>query len=240
MEKGQVIKSLGYILKKEKLASLATNKDYHELILEDLDPFPGFYDQYFIPKNDQEAKPRSVFVVLRELDLCKEDKFIRITMEIKKEKSFKFDCALAIIQLFNKPTPCLRIFMDDYDLISDLIGYYKEAGLQFQTRKEVKPFYSLIEVRKYFEIEALADNIFVDVEQDDTYYLQVPSYLDWDNFEKVTIFIRNNIEHKIYDAAQAAIYDKSGLVDLVRIYDKKTNLSTLERLRDKYMAEVGR
>jgi hypothetical protein len=39
MEKGQVIKSLGYILKKEKLASLATNKDYHELILEDLDPF---------------------------------------------------------------------------------------------------------------------------------------------------------------------------------------------------------
>jgi hypothetical protein len=36
---------------------------------------------------------------------------------------------------FHQTTPCLRIFMDDYDLISDLIGYYKEVVFNFKQGK---------------------------------------------------------------------------------------------------------
>jgi hypothetical protein len=240
MEEKQVITSLGYILKREKLATLASQKNYGELILEDLDPFPGFYDHYFVPANENEKKPRSIFLIVKDLDICKEDTFIRMTMHIKREHSIKFDAAMAIVQLFNKSTPCIRIFMDDYELLPELISHYRKVGMGFLPKKDIKPFQTLIEVRKYFEVKALSDGIYMDMDQIDTYYLRVPSYLTWDQFESVTIGIRNNMSHKLYDAAQAAIYEKKGIVDLIRIFDRKTDLEKLEVLRQKYISEIER
>jgi len=240
MEERSVITSLGYILKKEKLATFASQRNYSELILEDLDPFPGFYDHYFVPSNENEKRPRSLFIVLKELDLCKEDRLIRVIMHIKKVHSIVFDAAMSIVQLFNRPAPCIRVFMDDYSQLPELISHFKDAGLSFQGKKDIKPFQSLIEVRKLFEMKVLEDGIYQDLDQDHTYYLRMPSYLSWDDFERATITIRNNMDHKLYDAAQAAIYEKSGLVDLVRIYDKQTNPDTLRVLRQKYITEIER
>ncbi|MBL0135884.1 MAG: hypothetical protein IPP79_18870 [Chitinophagaceae bacterium] len=48
------------------------------------------------------------------------------------------------------------------------------------------------------------------------------------------------MNHKLYDAAQAAIYDKSGLVDLVRIFDRKADVEILDQLRLKYLNEFER
>jgi len=240
MEGNCVITSLGYVLKKEKLASFASQRNYAELILEDLDPFPGFFDHYYLPANESEKKPRSIFVVLKELDLCKEDKFIRMTMHIKSAYSIRFDAAMAILQLFNKATPSLRIMMEDYEQLPQLLEYYKNGGLAFHSWKDIKPFSSLIEVRKFFEMETLTEGIYRNIEQQDTYYLRVPGYLPWDDFERITINIRNNMNHKLYDAAQAAIYEKTGLVDLIRIYDRKASLETLGVLRQKYITEFER
>ena len=240
MDRKPIINSTGYLLKKEKLATLASPHSFHELVLEDLDQFPGFYDHYFIPVNEDEKRPRSIFIVLKELDSCKEDAFIRMTMNIKRKCRIKFDAALATLQLFNKPMLSIRVFMDNYDVLPELISYYKNEGLSFHSRKEIKPFLSLIEIRKYFELEVLDEGIYKDLDQCDTYYFQMPGYLSWDLFESITISIRNNMSHKLYDAAQAAIYEKSGILDLTRIYDKKNDLDFLKLLRQKYIREFER
>jgi len=240
MDKKLIVNSIGYVLKKEKLATLASQHSFHELVLEDLDQFPGFYDHYFIPANEGEKQPRSIFIVLRELESCKEDAFIRMTMKIKKKCSIYFNAALATLQLFNKPMLSIRVFMDDYDGLPELISYYKKEGISFHSRKDIKPFQSLIEIRKYFELEVLDKGIYKDLDQADTYYLQVPAYLNWDIFESMTITIRNNMSHKLYDAAQAAIYEKPGILDLVRIYDKKNDLEFLKLLSQKYIREFER
>jgi hypothetical protein len=238
-EKAQ-INSTGYILKKERLASLASPIIYRELILEDLDPFPGFYDHYFVPANDNEIKPRSIFLVVKTLDICNEDKFIRMTMKIKQDRAVRFDAAMAIIHLFNNPTPCIRIFMDNYERLQELISHYKEAGMNFHPRRMIKPFQSLIEVRKYFTMEEIVEGIYKDLEQIDTYYLVMPEYVDWESFEQATMIIRNNMDHKLYDAAQAAVYVRHGLLDLVRIFDRKTNPETLTLLKQKYFSALNR
>jgi hypothetical protein len=86
----------------------------------------------------------------------------------------------------------------------------------------------------------MAEGIYKDVDKKDTYYLEVPCFMTWDEFEKATIAIRNNFDYKTYDAAQAAIYDKPGIVELVRIYDLKADLSKLQSLRNKYLIEIER
>lgn len=240
MEDKQKIESLGFIVKKEKLATFASEIRYPELVLEDLDPFPGFYDQYFLPANEKEHKPRSVFMILKVFDVCHEDEFIRKTMHLKSVHNIKFDAVPGNLILFNKPVPCIRVFMDDYNELRELINHYKQMGLLFAPHKDVKPYQSLIKLRKYFEMDRMEIGIYHAADQHNTYYIEVPKFMGWDDFEQVSIAIRNNWDHKIYDAAQAAIYEKSGIVDMVRIYDKKISLQNLQYLQEKYTYESSR
>jgi hypothetical protein len=98
----------------------------------------------------------------------------------------------------------------------------------------------LIEVRKFFELEELRNGIYKDLDQSDTYYFTVRKYLAWDDFKKITISIRNNMDYKLFDAAQAAIYEKSGIIDMIRIYDKRALTDDLALLSQKYEDEISR
>lgn len=234
------IQSLGYVLKKEKLATLASEHPLPELLLESLEPFPGFYEEYFVPTTARESKPKSVFMVIKNFDVCHEDDFIRMTMHIKRDHRIKFDAALSSIMLFNEPATSIRVHMDDYSQLPELISHYKQVGVKFQSQKNVKPYQSLIKIRRFFDLEIMTKGIFKDIDKPDMYFLQVPFFMSWDEFEKVTLAIRNNFDYKTYDAAQAAIYDKPGIVELVRIYDRKADLSKLQSLQQKYIIEVER
>ena len=234
------IQSLGYLLKKEKLATLASEQPHPELLLESLQPYPGFYEEYFLPTNAREQRPKSVFMVIKNFDVCHEDDFIRMTMHIKRDHKIKFDAALSSIVLFNEHATSIRVNMDDYGQLTELITHYKQVGVKFQPAKLVKPFQSLIKIRRFFDLELMAEGIYKDADKPDTYYLRVPIFMTWEEFEKVTIAIRNNFDYKTYDAAQAAIYNKDGIVELVRIYDRKAGLSKLQSLRQKYIIEVER
>jgi hypothetical protein len=234
------IQSLGYVLKKEKLASLASDLDYPELLLESLEPFPGFYDEYFVPTSDREQKPKSVFMVIKNFDVCHEDDFIRICMHIKRDHQIKFDAALSNIVLLNETATTIRVIMEDYTQLQELIGHFKQVGVKFNPAKQVKPYQSLIKIRRFLDLDYLAEGIYKDNDRLDTYYFTVPVYMTWEEFEKVTLAIRNNFNYKTYDAAQAAIYNKAGVTELIRIYDRKADLSKLQSLQQKYLIEVAR
>lgn len=236
----EIIQSLGYLLKKEKLASLASDYIYNELLLESLKPFPGFYEEYFVPTTASEQIPKSVFMVIKNFDVCHEDDFIRMSMHIKRDHKILFDAALSSIMLFNEPATAIRVHMDNYSQLPDLINHYKQVGIKFQPGKKVKPYQSLIKIRRFFDLQVLTEGIFKDADKPDTYYLRVPLFMTWDEFEKATITIRNNFNYKTYDAAQAAIYNKPGIIELVRIYDRKADLSKLQSLQQKYIIEVER
>ena len=227
-------------MKKEKLATLASDQLFSVMLLESLEPFPGFYEEYFVPTTTREQKPKSVFMVIKNFDVCHEDDFIRMTMHIKRDHKIEFDAALSSIMLYNEPTTTIRVHMEDYNQLSELIEHYKNVGVKFQAAKQVKPFQSVIKIRRFFDLDIMAEGIYKDVDKKDTYYLGLPVFMTWDEFERATIAIRNNFDYKTYDAAQAAIYNKPGIVELVRIYDLKADLSKLESLRNKYLIEVGR
>ncbi len=234
------IQSLGYLLKKEKLASLASVHTHSEMLLESLEPYPGFYEEYFVPTTAREQKPKSVFMVIKDFDVCHEDDFIRMTMHIRRDHQIDFDAALSSIVLYNKPATTIRVNMQDYSQLRELIRHYEQVGVKFQPNKQVKPFQSLIKIRRFFDLEVMAEGVYKDVDKEFTYYIRVPLYMTWEEFEKATIAIRNNFDYKTYDAAQAAIYNKPGIVELVRIYDRKADLSKLQSLQKKYIIEVER
>jgi len=234
------IHSLGYLLKKEKLATLVSDHAFPELLLESLDPYPGFLNEYAVPTTAREQKQRSVFLIIRNFDVCHEDDFIRITMHIKCDHQVKFDAALSSISLFNEPATAIRFNMEDFSQLPELISHYRQVGIKPLANKKVKPYQSLIKIRRYFDLIVMAEGIYKDADIEDTYYIRVPLFMTWNEFEKATITIRNNCDQKTYDAAQAAIYNKAGIVELVRIYGSDTDLMNLQSLQHKYNIETER
>ena len=240
MENLNRIESLGFVIKKEKIANLETEHDFSELILEDVDPFPGFYDHYHVPMNENEQKPRPLFAVIKNTSLDQMDDFIRTTGIIKNETGLKFDAIMGLLELQNHTVGCIRINMEEYNPLPEIIRQYSHHGIDFLANRTIKPYISLISLRKYFIMDKIADRIYKDSEMPNTYYIKVDKYLEWDEFEKISIMIRNNWQHKIYDAAQAGVYCREGVVELVRIYDRGTDMANLQYLKEKYDIEISR
>lgn len=240
MENAKTIESLGFVIKKETLSILESEHKFNELILEDLDPYPGFYDHFHIPLNEEEKKPRSIFALIKEMSFEQMDDFIRMTSDIKKQFTAHFDAVMGRIDFQNSLTTCIRIYMDDYSALPQLIELYKQSGINFLPSRSVKPYISMINIRKYIVIEQIVPSIYRDTELKDTYYFIVDKYVTWPKFETITKNIRNNNNHKVYDAAQAGYYNQNGIVEMVRIYDQKATLDNLLYLKEKYEIEIER
>jgi len=236
----ETFQSIGTIWKKEKLASLEWEINFEELLLEDKDPLPGYYDHFEIPSQEKDLLPRWIFAILRPNLLSAPDNIIRITMQIQKNHDKEFDAAPGKLTLNNETVPCIRFQISEYSVLPDLLGLYTRHGLEFVPHRKVLPYESLIEITKFFDLAKIADDIYKDKDLADYYYILIPKGIDWETFEMVNKTVKNNSDHKVYDAALATAYNKHGIIDMVRIYDRKTNYDILKLLRSKYRNEVER
>lgn len=235
-----MIQSLGFLIKKETLTSFDSDYKYSEMILEDMDPYPGFYDHFHIPISEEEKKPRSIFAVTKDLSFEQMNDFIRISGVIKSNWPVKFNAVIGRIDFQNSLVNCIRIYMENYAQLPQLIQLYKNHGIAFQPAKSIRPYNSLIYIWKYYVLEEIVPQIYRDNELKDTYYFTVSKHVNWKTFEAISTSIRNNNNHKVYDAAQAGYYSHEGIIELVRIYDQKATLDNLVFLREKYEIEIER
>lgn len=235
------IESLGYIIKKEKLATLKFHLNINDLVLEDMAPFPGYYDLFNIPRSEKEILPQSIFFVVRSFQGKEEDDMIRHTQKIKTEHpDYDFDAAFGQLTVLNEPSLCIRLYLKDLDLIPKLLQAYRDAGAIFARHRVIPEFTSLIKLRKYFEMETLDSGFHKDMALADTYYLEMPVPSTWDTFYEVYQNIKHGFEFKYYDAAIGSLYRKCGLVDFIRLYSPDASKAQLQHLQEKFRVELLR
>ncbi|MGB4204404.1 MAG: hypothetical protein WBJ84_02160 [Bacteroidales bacterium] len=232
------IESIGTLWKREKLATLEWEVEFDELLLEDKDPLPGYYDHFEIPSQEKDFLPRWIFAVLRQTGPCDTDHLIDIATHIKKEKAFSFDAVPGHLTLNNEIVPCIRFQLDDYKHLAELIKSFSKHGFEFVSDRKVPAYDSLIKIIKFFDLSFVDDSIYKDNDLPDTHYIIIPKRVDWDTFEKLTISVKNNCSHKIFDAALVSAYDKSGLINMVRIYDRKQHIENIREIRNRYQSEI--
>jgi len=136
--------------------------------------------------------------------------------------------------------PCIRFKeLTSYKDLPPILKAYEEEGIEFMSNRNIEPFTGIIKVKKYFLIEAISDNAFKDAENPDMYYFRIPAQLRFNQFEKITVDIKRNLENPNFDAALGTIYRKEGIVDLIRIYDDKCTLERLDMIRSKYIQAIN-
>ncbi|MBI9033628.1 MAG: hypothetical protein JEZ03_04055 [Bacteroidales bacterium] len=241
MNTNKLISSVGYIKKKESLSTFKSGHRFDELILEDMAPFPGYYEFFNFPRSKEELFPRSIFLILKPHYRICEDKVLRLTKELELNVCKQcMDAAMAEVSLFNETVPAIRLKMEDTELLPEIVAFYKKQGVEFARTKDIKEYVSIIKVRRWIEMENMEGAIFKALDQPDSFYIQLPGFLEWDQFEEITLKIKNNMTDTHWDAAQAAVYQKGGLIDFIRIYDREPSDKRLKKIYEKYHAEALR
>jgi len=229
--------SVGYIVKKEQLATFQHQIPLKDMVLETVAPFPGYYSA---EPSEAVARPSFLFLVMKSQPGHNYDFVIRATQKIKKEHHFTFDASPGYVSLFNQMVPCIRVEMVNYDNLPVLIDTYAQAGILFAKSQEIAPYEGLIRVKRYFTFEKFSDFVFRDTVHPAMSFLLIPGELSWERFEEITLHIKRNIHVKSFDAAVGFFYDSSGVRDFVRIFSPGLKLADLQLIREKYMQEMSR
>ncbi len=237
MENLKNIQAFGCVTKKETLASFVDTNSYKEFILEANEPFPGYYCRGELPLGEN-CKPTYLFFIIKPGVICTEDNIIRVTQKINKQCNFDFDACPGQLTLFNNIQPHIRIKISDFANIPDLINAYKENGIVFQKSKQVKPYTSIIKIKKFFDLEYLSEGVYKSKDNKFFKYISIPKEIDWKFFETITMTIKNSYDFKNYDYALTAIYKKCGFTDYIRIFSENCDCEKLALLRQKYIEEI--
>lgn len=236
MEKSCKIASLGYITKEENLGTIE-GKIFPYLVLEDKNPFPGYYDHKNTPG---ERKPTFLFFVINPANTSTPDELIRITSKIQKGFKRTFDAQPATINLYNRKHDCIRVDFDEFYIINDLLSAYVKEGIELLKARKVEEYKSFIKVYGFFELEEVESGVFKNITDPNKYYLEIPDMPPWLAFRKMVIATKNSSEFKTFDAALASIYQRGILLDFVRIYTEKAETEKLIALHKKFNYEMER
>jgi hypothetical protein len=200
--------------------------------LESLHPFPGYHGTTVPDRTD----PKSLFLVTK--NIYGDDRIIRSIKQVKKNFPHFFDGAPGLINLYNKPTGVIRLKYLPYNLVGELISAFQDLGLEFIKNRKVNNYGSIIKITKYFMLQEVSEGIWHDQNWKELYYLNLPLQLRWNSFEKITSSIKNNVEDNNFDAALTTLYDKDGVLDLVRIYDENSCQGKLIFIHEKYLEAI--
>ena len=233
--KKNIIETFGTISKKEILASLEEEFCNGALVLESKFPFPGYYHQSIPDK--EVLDPGSIFLLTKKTN--RDEEIMRLNHEVKKTFKKRFDATIGTLVVFNESRPCIRIkFLKDYADVPELLDLYRKSGVQFLKYRKVKPYYDLIKIRKYFLLETEDPGFYIDNEDEHMCYFQIPAFLKWNEFEKITLAMKRNMDEHKWDAAMGTIYRKNCLVDMVRIYDEHVDKEKIMFIKSKYLEAI--
>ena len=226
-----ILETIGTIEKKELLGPVG----YSELVLESFEPFPGYHGTT-VPDT---IKPKSLFIITRSKYI--EEKIIRITQKIKKEKNFDFDGTPGQVSLYNMLNPCIRIRgLNGFDNVPEILNAYKAEGIEFMANRKIEPFTGIIKVKKYFLLDPISDEVFHDAEDKSMFYFAIPVQLRFNQFEKITMEIKHTMEEHNFDVALGSIYRRNGLMDIIRLYDQACTPEKLEMIRSKFLSRINK
>jgi hypothetical protein len=225
------IETFGLLTKEESLITVRHNIVPNTLVLESLKPFPGYHGENL----PSDTNPEAVYFITSKR--YSTDIILRTSKKIQKYIHYALDAIPGEIAVHNEKYHCIRIRnLESYETLPDLQRCFIDEGISFMKSSNIDAS-CLISLQKPFIIKKLVDKIFRDLENENTYYLEIPREISWSLFKKITSVIINNIDNSNFDAAKAYIYYK-GITDFIRIYTRNPSLQRLEDILERYNTEI--
>jgi len=227
------IESLGVLLKEERLQTVEHYILENTLVLESIEPFPGYHGENLPTGN----KPDSLFLITDKSYPV--ETIFRISQHLCCSQNIPVDTCPVEIGILNSTYPGIRLRgIGNYSLIAEIQRCFQDKKIGFMKKKTVNAP-GLMRIIKVFSIEKIEEHIFRDLGDASTFYLDIPYHFTWDRFKKVTHHIKNNLDNSNFDCALGFLYLQD-LKEIVRVYVLNPEMSRLKMIREKYLEEIAK
>jgi len=233
MPNSDFIESMGFLLKEETLQTVEHFVLQNTLVLENLEPFPGYHGENLPIDN----KPDSLFLITDKQYPA--ENIFSISYQHCNYANISYNACPAEIFINNTQLFGIRIRgLNNYSLVSDIQGWYIDHHLKFMKRRKINSS-GLIRINKIFCLERIAEHIYKDLEDAQTFYLSIPLHMNWNLFKQTYRQVKNNLDNSNFDCASGFIYLKS-IFEFVRIYTNHADIPRLLLIREKFLDEIAR
>lgn len=213
-----------------EVASFPHNLKQNILILES-DPKQGYFSERGFPEKVKSLNDHHLFVVSKKPDSCFEDQVFRHTCQLNKKHNLKLRVAPGTINFMNEVHQCIRINFNFINYIDQLIEALQKSGIEFVHNRNVQPYISFIQFKKFVEFKKIATDIFEDGSLPKRVFIKIASDIEYSLFEQMIKDVRNNSNFKHFDASLVYVPQKCGLLNMVSIYCKDYELENLIKIQ---------
>lgn len=221
-----VLSAYGLIEKKEHVHSLKMKSLKNYLILESIDPFPGAHIRH-----------KSSFVKFYYLAIKPDrlDQDIKIAAQSAEGQiSGEVSSALGEIKIDDKSYYVIRLRNISENTLPLLVKAYEYEGINMYPFKENVHGDVWIEVKKFFHLEEIEEDIFTDLDDPFIGYLKIPRKLDWEELETLTQKVKQEIPYSNFDKALGTIYKGGEPVEVIRIFSPDMTEDVLKKISESF------
>ena len=225
----------GELIKEEPLSTISSDLILPEtVVLEAVSPFFGYYHDAPLANK----QPYLYFV----LDECHSlNQVSRAIISIRKTLTHPLYADMGSVKLNNQSLPVIRIKgIEKFCRIRHIQQCFIDKGLKFKrSYKAITNEMAIIELQKFLQLREYDQGLYVDNDESNKGYFEIPEYLNWAHFKALTTEAKYDTGILYFDAAQAFIFEYNKVINLVRIYRKDLAPEKLLAIRDRYLKVLG-
>ncbi|WP_372792886.1 hypothetical protein [Lutibacter sp.] len=223
---------IGKIIIQENIDTVDENKMPKTFVINVPDPYKNYYGRF-----TEVEKPNSIIFVTKTPNSF--EKILRVTSKINKKYNLQLHGAKCEITINDRKLNGVRVKgINRYPDIAQIQQYYFDEGYDFAKSEKFHDVDALIRINRFFNIEELEKGIYHSKDEDNTYYVEVPKYMTWENFRKITFEVKNNIADRNYDIAKGILYENDGITEILRIVKPKATIELLKTIQQKYIDKL--
>jgi len=223
---------IGKIIIQENIDSVDINKLPNTFVINVPDPYKNYYGRF-----TEIVKPVSIIFVTKTPNSF--EKILRVTKKINEKYNLKLDGAKCEVTIKSRKLDGIRVKgINAYPEIAQIQQYYKDEGYDFAKSEKFATTEALIRINRFFNIEELDKGVYHSKDEDSTYYIEVPRYMGWDEFKKLTYEVKHNVSDSNYDIAKGIFYVNHGITEILRIVKPKATLELLKTIQKKYIERL--
>lgn len=234
MEFNKKLEVFGVLLKQETLFPVEEKIVSGSLVLESLDPFPGYY-------LDTPHSSPPVYLYLALDKMYRLEEIIRTSQSVEPLFEHPIDAAKAIVYLGPDEIPVIRLrHFGNYDILAPLQEALCEAGIGYlRWNRKHEKCTSLVKIVKIMWIKQVESSVYIDMKEDFHGYIEIPRFLTWEQFKLVTRQVKYNWFGSKFDAAVGSFVLDGRLREFVRIYSTRLDARYLQDIRSLYLEKLS-
>ncbi|MDO9595862.1 MAG: hypothetical protein Q7J19_12815 [Lutibacter sp.] len=223
---------IGKIIIQEKIDTIDENKLPNTFVINVPDPYKNYYGRF-----TEIVKPVSIIFVTKTPNSF--EKILRVTKKINEKYHLNLDGAKCEVTMNSRKLDGVRVKgINRFHEIGQIQQYYKDEGYDFAKSEKFKSTEVLIRINRFFNVDEVEKGIYHSHDEDEVYYIEVPRYMTWDEFKKLTQEIKHNISDANYDIAKGIFYVNHGITEILRVVKPKASMELLKTIQQKYIEKL--